>query len=159
MTRGGFGSKVHLMTEGSGLPIGIVLTQGNRNECPVFAELLDQTLLATGGVVPQRLAADRGYSSDKLRRRVRSLGMEVVIPYRKNEHVHDRPPLNTQAYKPQRDRAMRGEAEGDATDLHAVREAGQQLPGHADAGHDGAIPAGVVMIRQTVPRVRGRAEF
>ncbi len=44
MTRGGFGSKVHLMTDGGGLPIGVVLTQGNCNECPVFDELLDRKL-------------------------------------------------------------------------------------------------------------------
>jgi transposase len=99
MTRGGFGSKVHLMTEASGLPIGIVLTQGNRNECPVFDELLERTLHGTGGVAPQRLAADRGYSADRLRQRLLSLGIEPVIPYRKTEHVTDRAPLNEQAYK------------------------------------------------------------
>jgi transposase len=99
MTRGGFGSKVHLMTDGRGLPIGIVLTQGNRNECPVFDELLDQTLRDNGGVAPQRLAADRGYSADRLRERLLSLGIEPVIPYRKTEHVADGPPLNKQAYK------------------------------------------------------------
>ena len=99
MTRGGFGSKVHLMTDGGGLPIGIVLTQGNRNECPVFDELLERTLIDTGGVLPERLAADRGYSSDRLRKSIASLGIDVVIPYRKTEHVNDRPPLNEQAYK------------------------------------------------------------
>jgi transposase len=99
MTRGGYGSKVHLMTDGTGLPIGIVLTQGNRNECPVFDELLDQTLSHVMGVVPERLAADRGYSADRLRAKLASLGVEAVIPMRKTEHVRDRPPLNEQAYK------------------------------------------------------------
>jgi len=99
MTRGGFGSKVHLMTDARGLPIGCVLTQGNRNECPVFTELLEQTLDHTGGVLPQRLAADRGYSADALRKNVAGLGIEVVIPMRKTEHVHDRPPFNAAAYK------------------------------------------------------------
>ena len=99
MTRGGYGSKVHLMTDGGGLPLAIVLTEGNRNECPVFEKLLKRTLRNTGGVVPERLAADRGYSSDKLRQLIASFGIEVVIPYRKTEHVHDRPPLDTQAYK------------------------------------------------------------
>ena len=99
MTRGGFGSKVHLMTDARGLPIGCVLTQGNRNECPVFAELLEQTLSHTGGVLPQRLAADRGYSADDLRKHVASLGIEAVIPMRRTEHVHDRPEFNATAYK------------------------------------------------------------
>jgi len=99
MTRGGFGSKVHLVTDGNGLPIGLVLTKGNRNECPVFDELLDRTLVNCGGTLPARLAADRGYSSDRLRARVASLGIEPVIPYRRTEHVADRPPLDGRAYR------------------------------------------------------------
>ena len=99
MTRGGYGSKVHLMTDGRGLPIAMVLTQGNRNECPVFEQLLQQTLHDTAGIVPQRLAADRGYSSDRVRATIAALGIEPVIPYRKSEHVHDRLPLNQQAYR------------------------------------------------------------
>ena len=98
MTRGGFGSKVHLMTDGGGLPIGCVLTQGNRNECPVFDELLDRTLADTGGVLPERLAADRGYSADRIRRKLTTLGIEAVIPMRRTEHVADRPPLDGRAY-------------------------------------------------------------
>lgn len=99
MTRGGYGSKVHLMTDGVGLPLAMILTQGNRNECPVFEALLEQTLANTGGVTPQRLAADRGYSSDRLRRGLLERGIEPVIPFRKTEHVRDRPPFNARAYR------------------------------------------------------------
>jgi transposase len=99
MTRGGYGSKVHLMTEANGLPIGLVLTQGNRNECPVFEELLEQTLQHGGGVMPKRLAADRGYSADRLRNKLQAMGIEPVIPMRKTEHVKDRPAFNATAYK------------------------------------------------------------
>ena len=99
MTRGGFGSKVHLMTDANGLPIGCVLTQGNRNECPVFEELLNAALANTGGALPERLAADRGYSADRIRGKLSSMGVEPVIPYRKSEHVADRPPLNESAYR------------------------------------------------------------
>ncbi len=99
MTRGGFGSKVHLMTDARGLPIGMVLTQGNRNECPVFDELLEKAVQNTGGKLPDRLAADRGYSADRLRSNLESMGIEAVIPMRKTEHVHDRPELNKAAYK------------------------------------------------------------
>ncbi len=99
MTRGGFGSKVHLMTDGGGLPIGLVLTQGNRNECPVFDELLDAAMANTGGVSPDRLAADRGYSADRLRTKLSLMGIEPVIPYRSTEHVTDRAPLNGLAYR------------------------------------------------------------
>ena len=99
MTRGGFGSKVHLMTDGTGLPIACVLTQGNRNECPVFDALLDAALANTGGAAPVRLAADRGYSADRIRRKLAAMRIEPVIPMRKTEHVADRPPLNAAAYR------------------------------------------------------------
>lgn len=99
MTRGGFGSKVHLMTDGNGLPIACVLTQGNRNECPVFDVLLDATLANTGGVSPVRLAADRGYSADRIREKLSRMGVEPVIPYRRSEHRSDRRSLNGRAYR------------------------------------------------------------
>jgi transposase len=100
MTRGGYGSKVHLMTDAGGLPIGMLLTEGNRNECPMFERLLADTLSNTGGVTPERLAADRGYSADRLRQTIVSMGIEPVIPYRKTEHVNgDRLPIDAQAYK------------------------------------------------------------
>jgi transposase len=99
MTRGGFGSKVHLMTDARGLPIGCVLTQGNRNECPVFDELLDAALAGAagaGGALPARLAADRAYNAAAIRTRLAALGVEAVIPPRSS----DRPiPYDRTAYR------------------------------------------------------------
>ena len=98
MTRGGWGSKVHLMSDAGGLPIACVLTQGNRNECPVFPELLGQAVRHCGRL-PARLAADRGYSADRLRGRLVGLGVGCVIPYRRTEHVSDRAAVDATAYK------------------------------------------------------------
>jgi transposase len=98
MTRGGWGSKVHLMTDAGGLPVACVLTQGNRNECPTFGPLLEQAA-ANCGRLPTRLAADRGYSADRLRTHLTRLGVQCVIPYRRTEHVHDRRPVDAVAYK------------------------------------------------------------
>ena len=99
MTRGGFGSKVHLMTEATGLPIRLILTQGNRNECPMFTPLLSQSLANSGGRLPMRLAADRGYSADQLRAGLEQRGIACVIPYRKTEHLRDRVDHDAAAYK------------------------------------------------------------
>ena len=68
-----------------------MLTAGNRNECPTFAPLL----AAAKGCLrrrrwPARLAADKGYSADALRRWLRARRIGVVIPMRANEHVADR---------------------------------------------------------------------
>ena len=98
MTRGGWGSKVRLMTDATGLPVACVLTQGNCNECPVFDGLPD-TAARTTGRLPVRLAADRGYSADRLRRRPNELGVGCVIPYRRTEHVADRASVSEAAYK------------------------------------------------------------
>ena len=99
MTRGGFGSKNHLITEANGLPIAVIVTQGNRNECPMFTPLLEQAIANSGGRTPRRLAADRGYSADRLRAELLQRGIQCVIPYRQTEHVNDRTPHNAAAYK------------------------------------------------------------
>jgi len=98
MTRGGYGSKVHLVVEANGLPVAFTLTKGNRNECPEFCGLFEKAV-ATTGRLPQKLGADRGYSADFLRRYLADRGVEAVIPMRKTEHVHDRPPLDKAAYR------------------------------------------------------------
>jgi transposase len=99
MTRGGFGSKLHLLTCGNGLPLAFVLTRGNRNECPVFAPLFAAGLAASGGALPARLAADKGYSADAIRRYLAERAVAAVIPFRHNEHVADRPPFDAPAYR------------------------------------------------------------
>ena len=96
--RGGFGSKVHLLTDGRGNVLHIVLTRGNRNECPMLGPLLGGAVMREGRR-PKRLACDKGYSADRIRRGLNELGIEPVIPMRYNEHVHDRPRFNKRAYR------------------------------------------------------------
>jgi transposase len=81
----------------------VIVTRGNRNECPVVGPLVGSTLLNTGGRWPKRIAGDKGYSSDKIRLWLKGRGVEAVIPMRDNEHVNDRkqwqPTFNKRAYK------------------------------------------------------------
>jgi transposase len=91
LSHGGIGTKLHLATEGNGLPIGFVLTVGNRNECPTFEPLMRVAKQCRSRCCwPKRLAADKGYSADKLRRWLLKRRIGVVIPMRDNEHVNDR---------------------------------------------------------------------
>jgi transposase len=86
-----------VVTDGRGNVLGVKLTRGNRNECPMF-----EPLLSTAGWLerlPVKLAADKGYSSDKIRRSIGERGIEPVIPCRKNEHVNDPPAFDAAAYK------------------------------------------------------------
>jgi len=91
LSRGGIGTKLHLAVEGHGLPLGFVLTAGNRNECPTFEALMSVTKRCRSHCRwPRKLAADKGYSSDKLRRWLMRRRIGVIIPMRDNEHVNDR---------------------------------------------------------------------
>jgi transposase len=98
VSHGGFGSKLHLATEGGGMPIGFVLTAGFRNECPTFEPLL-ACARRVRRRLPRKLAADKGYSSDAIRNSLRRRRVEAVIPMRHNEHVQDRPKFDKQAYR------------------------------------------------------------
>ena len=81
----------------------VIVTRGNRNECPIIGPLVGSTLVNTGGHWPKRIAGDKGYSSDKIRLWLKARKVEAVIPMRENEHVKDReqwqPKLNKRAYK------------------------------------------------------------
>lgn len=102
MSRGGFGSKLHVLTDGHGHVLQVIVTRGNRNECPVLGPLLGSAVRNLGGRRPQRLAGDKGYSSDAIRDGLVRCGIEPVIPMRDNEHVNDRDrwgPFDQRAYK------------------------------------------------------------
>jgi len=92
------------MTDSHGLPIGFVLSRGNRNEQPVFDQLLEATRAnAPAGRLPATLIGDRGYSGDRLRDGLISQGVKPVIPWRSDEHLKDgrreREPFDPLAYR------------------------------------------------------------
>jgi transposase len=101
VSRGGFGSKLHIVTDGHGLPVGAVLTRGNRNECPTFAPLMASvTLIRRRRRMPRKLAADKGYASGAIRRWLRHRRVEAVIPLRGNEYRKGpAPPFDAAAYR------------------------------------------------------------
>ena len=81
----------------------VIVTRGNRNECPIVGPLVGSTSINNGGRWPQRIAGDKGYSSDTIRLWLQSRNVEAVIPMRHNEHVNDRdqwqPTFNQRAYQ------------------------------------------------------------
>lgn len=90
LSHGGTGTKLHLATDGNGLPIGCVITTGNRNECPTFEPLINATRdAAPRHRLPRVLAADKGYSADRIRDWLRRRRVRAVIPMRANEHLTD----------------------------------------------------------------------
>ncbi len=87
-SRGGFGTKVHLLVESHGIVVGIYLTPGQRHESKAFEPLMQHILLRRrrGQLFwPQQLAGDRGYSYSPIRRWLKRHHIKPVIPTRKDQ--------------------------------------------------------------------------
>lgn len=101
-SRGGYGSKFHLVTDGRGLPLAVEVTAGQRHESTQIQTVLD------GISVPQpmgrprkrpaRLAGDKAYSFGSVRRWLYAHGIEAIIPNRSNQKKLTRP-FDKQSYK------------------------------------------------------------
>jgi transposase len=85
------GSKHHLLTDAGGVPLGISLTGGHRNDVTQLLPLVDGVEPVRGRVGrprkrAERLLADRGYDHDKYRRALRTRGVKPAIARRGSEH-------------------------------------------------------------------------
>ncbi|MET8395154.1 MULTISPECIES: IS5 family transposase [Streptomyces] len=89
--RGRAGSKHHLITDGHGTPLAVLLTGGNRNDVTQLLPLLDAIPPVRGRVgrprrKPDALFADRGYDHDIYRDQVRARGIVPAIARRGTLH-------------------------------------------------------------------------
>ena len=79
-SRGGYGTKAHVLADARGRAIVFAVTPGQAAELPQA-----EGLLACLPGTPLWTVADRGYSSHALREAIRDLGATPAIPTRKNE--------------------------------------------------------------------------
>lgn len=90
-SRGGFGTKIHLVTDGSGLPLNIVLSPGQAHESQFALRLLDGIgVQRQNGSMKRRgyvVLADKAYSSHSLRKELKRRGIKAVIPRKSNEKL------------------------------------------------------------------------
>ena len=86
-SRGGYSTKLHFLSDGQGIPLGVTATPGQRNEGPEFENVMNACLINIfrKNKRPDALAGDKAYSSNSIRRYIRKLGIEDVIPTRSNE--------------------------------------------------------------------------
>lgn len=93
-SRGGWTSKVHLTCDGRGLPLSVLLTGGNVNDTTMLAATLDGIRVPRPAcrprVRPDRLLADKGYSSRANRALLRRRGIPATIPERDDQRGHRR---------------------------------------------------------------------
>src|SRR3954464_13511660 len=87
-SRGGFGTKVHLVCDGRGFIVAIYVTAGQAHESKAFEPTMAHPLLhrrrGRRGW-PGHMAGDKGYSYPGIRRWCRRGGIEPVIPTRKEQ--------------------------------------------------------------------------
>lgn len=90
-SRGGFGTKIHLATDGSSLPLNIVLSPGQAHESQFAQRLLDGTgVHRQNGSMKRRghaVLADKACSGHALRNELKSKGIKTVIPRKSNEKM------------------------------------------------------------------------
>lgn len=93
-SRGGYGSKVHLVCDGRGVPLAMTVTAGQAHESKQVEAVMGRVKLRGVGrgrprCRPLKLAGDKGYSYARVRRWLRSRGIKAVIPRRKDQHPGD----------------------------------------------------------------------
>ena len=98
-SKGGFGTKFHLVTDGAGTPLAVTFTAGQVAEVTQVESVVARalgTLMARRRAgrrrkhKPDRAAADKGYSSRRVRDWLLGRKIEPVIPHRDNEKArHD----------------------------------------------------------------------
>ena len=104
-SRGGFGTKIHLATDGSGLPLNIVLSPGQAHESQFALRLLDGIgVQRQNGSMKRRghaVLADKAYSGHTLRNELKNKGIKTVIPRKSNEKMASdgRSQLDRDAYR------------------------------------------------------------
>ena len=87
-SQGGFGTKVHLVCDSTGVVLAVVVTPGQRHESQAFADVMGRARRprrAGRRRWPAKAAADKGYSYPGVRRWLWRRHIEAVIPTRKDQ--------------------------------------------------------------------------
>jgi transposase len=87
-SRGGCGTKIHLVGASHGFIVRLHVTAGQAQESKAFEPTMARRLFHRrrgSRRWPRRLAGEKGYSSPRIRRWCRRRRVEAVIPTRKNQ--------------------------------------------------------------------------
>ncbi|MCK9905338.1 IS5 family transposase [Frankia sp. Cpl3] len=112
-SRGGFSTKIHLACEQDRRPLALLVTAGQRGDSPRFSAVLDKIRVPRPGpgrprTRPDRVLADKAYSSRANRALLRRRGIRCTIPEKKDQAAHRRargakggrpPAFDREAYK------------------------------------------------------------
>lgn len=83
-SRGGFGTKLHVLCDGTGLPLGVGALPGQAHESTQFEAVVDTVRIRRRRGPPRRrprrLGGDRAYHARRIRQWLRRHGISAVIP-------------------------------------------------------------------------------
>jgi transposase len=147
-SRGGLTSKLHMATDGKGRMLSAVLTAGNINDTTMMAATLEQIRVPRSGrgrprTRPDRVLADKGYTSKANRTWLAERGIKATIPEKSDQAANrkrkgssgGRPPaFDSDAYKG-RNVVERGfnRAQKLARSRHEIRQDRTQLSSRRSA--------------------------
>ncbi|MFF7977529.1 IS5 family transposase [Streptomyces sp. NPDC007901] len=103
-SRGGLTTKLHLATEQGQKPMSVVVTAGQRGDCPQFEPVLETVRVPRIGpgrprIPPDRVRADRACASRKNRAYLRRRGIRCTIPD-KADQARNRKKLGSKGGRP-----------------------------------------------------------
>jgi transposase len=84
LTRKGKGSKIQLIVDNQGVPLGAAVDSASVGETAMVQQTLD---LFAPDTPPQRLIGDKAYDCDALDETLAELGIEMIAPHRKNRRA------------------------------------------------------------------------
>jgi len=89
-SKGGFSTRLHVRCEGKGKPVVFELTPGEQHECVVFERLMEGGAIKKSGRgrprrLPFRVAANKAYSTKRIRGYLARRGIGITIPRKRNE--------------------------------------------------------------------------
>ena len=88
-----FGYKMHTLADADhGVPLGFIITSGNKNDTTMFRPVLDKAMDDLPWLEPKYVIADRGYDSAKNNRIAVELGIVPII------HIRDATGPTTKVY-------------------------------------------------------------
>ena len=76
----GLNSKIHLAVDAHGMPVRMLITEGPVADCTQAAKLIE-------GIDAECLLADKGYDIDSIITMAMLVGMQVVIPPKRNRKI------------------------------------------------------------------------
>lgn len=94
-SRGGLTSKIHLVADGKGRPLSMLLTAGNVNDTTMMVAVLERIRVPRRGcgrprTRPARVIADKGYPSRANRVYLLRRGIKATIPDRADQRANRR---------------------------------------------------------------------